>query len=228
MVIVYFCAYMAKGFPFLVFSILLLTVSFAQAQKKEIVQFSGVITATGTTIEVPYVTIINSSFGNQLFIANHEGYFTFVAHKGDVIAFSSIGYKPMTITVPDNISGDKYSLNIEMESLVEELPIVSIGPPLPWASIEEFTLAFLAMNSGTDEHLNARRNLSPEALAALSAVLPRSPEEMQSFDGRMNHIQMNNSGIRQNATTPFLNPFAWGSLINQIKSGDFSRKRLKY
>lgn len=219
--------HMIKGLPFFILCICLLTGSFVYAQKKEIVQFSGVIKATGTTIEVPYVTIINSSFGNQLFIANHEGYFTFVAHKGDVIAFSSIGYKPLTVTIPD-VPGDKYSLNVEMESLVEELPIVSVGPPLPWASIEEFTMAFLAMNSGTDEHLNARRNLSPEALAALSAVLPRSPEEMQSFDGRMNHIQMNNSGIRQNATTPFLNPFAWGSFINQIKSGDFSRKRLKY
>lgn len=219
---------MIKGLPFLLVCICVLTGSFAYAQKREIVQFSGVITATGTTIEVPYVTIINSSFGNQLFIANHEGYFTFVAHKGDVIAFSSIGYKPMKITVPNDISGDKYSLNIEMESLVEELPIVSIGPPLPWASVEEFTMAFLSLNGTMDEHLNARRNLTPEALAAISAILPRSPEEMQSFDGRMNHVQMNNSGMRQNATTPFLNPFAWGSFINQIKNGDFSRKRLKY
>ncbi|MCL7988378.1 hypothetical protein M8998_10550 [Sphingobacterium sp. lm-10] len=218
---------MARGIPFFIFCICLLFSSIAQAQKREIVQFSGVITATGTTIEVPYVTIINSSFGNQLFIANHEGYFTFVAHKGDVIAFTSIGYKPLTVTVPD-VPGDKYSLNVEMESLVEELPIVTIGPPLPWASIEEFTMAFLGMNAGTDEYLNARRNLSPEALAALSMILPRSPEEMQSFDGRMNHVQMNNTGIRQNALTPFLNPFAWGQFINQIKSGDFSRKRLRY
>ncbi len=219
---------MAKGFPFFVFSFYFLTLSFAQAQKKEIVQFSGIITATGTTIEVPYVTIINASFGNQLFIANHEGYFTFVAHKGDVVAFSSIGYKPLTVTIPSDISGDKYSLNIEMESLVEELPIVTIGPPLPWASVEEFTMAFLSLNGTMDEYANARKNLSPESLAALSAILPRSAEEMQSFDGRMNHIQMNNTGMRQNATTPFLNPFAWGQLINQIKSGDFSRKRLKY
>lgn len=190
-------------------------------------QFSGVITATGTTIEVPYVTIINSSFGNQLFIANHQGYFTFVAHKGDVIAFTSIGYKPMTVTIPE-VADDKYSVDIEMESLVEELPIVTIGPPLPWASVEEFTMAFLGLNEGTDEYLNARRNLSPEAMAALSLILPRSADEMQSFTGRMKDVQMRNTGMRQNALTPFLNPFAWGQFINQIKSGDFSRQRLKY
>ncbi|MFD2598359.1 hypothetical protein ACFSQ3_05285 [Sphingobacterium corticis] len=219
---------MTRGISYIIlFMCMLSGVQQAFAQKKEIVQFSGVITATGTEIEVPYVTIINSSFGDQLFIANHEGYFTFVAHKGDLIKFSSIGYKPFEITIP-NVSGDKYSVSVEMESLVEELPIVTVGPPLPWASVEEFTAAFLSLGEGTDELLNARRNLSPEALAALSNILPRRAEEIGSFNNRMNDVQMYNRGMRQNATTPFLNPFAWGQLINQIKRGDFSRQRLKY
>ena len=219
---------MSKGFlhSVAVFFLLLISLS-GYGQRSDLVQFSGIIKATGTDVTVPFVTIKNTSFGNQTYMANHDGYFTFVAHKGDVIEFSSIGYQPFTITIP-YVDGDKYSVNVEIQSLVEELPVVHVGPPLPWASIEEFTAEFLAINAGTDEFLNAKRNLSPEQLAALSAIVPRSAEEIGSFGSRMNHVQMNNRAMHQNALTPLMNPFAWGQLINQIKRGDFSRQKLKY
>lgn len=159
-------------------------------------------------------------------MSNFEGYFSFVARKGDVIEFSSIGYKTLTVTVPD-VEGDRYTLPIEMESMVEELPVVTVGPPLPWASVEEFTADFLGMIS-TDESLMAKRNLSPEALASLAMILPRSAEEIQGFSNRMQHVQMSNRNMHQNALTPFTNPFAWAQLINQIKKGNFSRQKLKY
>lgn len=199
----------------------------AEAQKREIVQFSGFIQATGTDIAVPYVTITNKSYGNQVFIANHEGYFSFVAHKGDIIEFSSIGYAKIDITIPD-VAGDKYTSQIEMASQVEELPVVTIGPPLPWASIEEFTAAFLSLNAAGDDLLSAQRNLSPEALASLSLIIPRSAEEIQNFSNTQRHVGMINRNMHQNAMTPFMNPFAWAQLINQIKRGDFSRQKLKY
>lgn len=198
-----------------------------QAQNLEIVQFSGFIQATGTDIAVPYVTITNKSYGNQVFMANHEGYFSFVAHKGDVIEFTSIGYDKVEVTIP-NVPGDKYTTGIQMTSKVEELPVVTVGPPLPWASIEEFTAAFLNLNASGDDLLAARRNLSPDALASLSSIIPRSAEEIQNFNNVQRHVGMTNRNMHQNAYTPFMNPFAWGQLINQIKRGDFSRKKLKY
>lgn len=219
---------MSKGFPYIVAVIFALLISLSgSGQDKGIVQFSGIIKATGTNITVPYVTIKNTSFGNQTYMSNHEGYFTFVAHKGDVIEFSSIGYQSFSITIPQ-VDGDKYSVNLDIQSLVEELPVVHVGPPLPWASIEEFTAEFLALNNGSDEFLNAKRNLSPETLAALSMIVPREAGEIGSFSNRMHHVQMTNRAMHQNALTPLMNPFAWGQLINQIKRGDYSRQRLKY
>lgn len=219
---------MSKGFPHIAVLIFTLLIGLsAFGQRRDLVQFSGIIKATDTDITVPYVTIKNTSFGNHTYISNHEGYFTFVAHKGDVIEFSSIGYQSFTITIP-HVEGDKYSVNLEMQSLVEELPVVHVGPPLPWASIEEFTADFLALNNSSDEFLSAKRNLSPEKLAALSMIVPRSAEEIGSFSGRMNHVQMSNRAMHQNALSSLMNPFAWGQLINQIKKGDFSRQRLKY
>lgn len=197
------------------------------AQQKKVVQFSGYITAEGTDVSVPYVTVRNSSFGNEIYTADHEGFFTFVAHTGDVVILSSIGYESVEITVPET-SGDKYTMHVEMKPLVEELPVVTVGPPLPWASIEEFNREFLALNVGGDDVLTAKRNLSPQALSALSRIVPRSAEEIQAYNSIQRHINMSNRAINQNMNNPLLSPFAWGQLINQIKRGDFSRERLKY
>ena len=196
-------------------------------QQQHVVQFSGYITAEGTDIAVPYVTIRNTSYGNEIYTANHEGFFTFVAHVGDVIALSSIGYEAIEVTVPPTV-GDKYTIRLEMKPLIEELPVVTVGPPLPWASIEEFNREFLALNSANDEILTAQRNLSPQALSALSRIVPRNAEEIQTYNSLRRHINMSNQAINQNMANPLLNPFAWGQLINQIKRGDYSRQRLKY
>uniref|UniRef100_UPI0016283082 carboxypeptidase-like regulatory domain-containing protein n=2 Tax=Bacteroidota TaxID=976 RepID=UPI0016283082 len=121
-----------------------------QAQNNKIVQVSGYILAEETDIAVPYVTIRNESYGNETYSANHEGYFSFVGHTGDEIVFSSIGYRSVRITIP-NVEGDKYTVKIELTPTVEELPMVTVGPPLPWASIEEFNMEFLALNIGSDD-----------------------------------------------------------------------------
>lgn len=212
---------------YIAFVVLLFSGMNTFAQEKKLVQFSGFILAEGTEIAVPYVTVKNISYGNETYAANHEGYFTFVAHVGDEIQFTSIGYRSVKLTIP-NVSDDRYTTRIEMTPTVEELPVVTIGPPLPWASIEEFNREFLALNVGGDDVLTAKRNLSPQALAALSKIVPRSAGEIQAYNTIQRHINMSNKAINQNMANPLLNPFAWGQLINQIKRGDFSRERLKY
>ncbi len=199
----------------------------ASAQQRKIVQLSGFTYAQGTEIAVPFVTVKNSSYLNETYAANHEGYFSFVAHVGDVIEFSSIGYAPVKFTIP-NVSSDKYTARIELEPLVEELPVITLGRPLPWASIEEFNREFLAMNVYSDDLMSAKRNTSAESIASLSRILPRSAGEIQAFNSMQRHLNMSNRNINQNFNNPLLNPFAWGQLINQIKRGDYSRERLKY
>lgn len=201
--------------------------SLALAQQKKIVQFSGLIFAQGVEITVPYVTIINKSYADQIFFGSHEGYFTFVAHVGDTIEFSSVGYEKVFFTIPNTMS-DKYTAHIEMKSMIMELPEVTVGPPFPYASIEEFNIAFLGLHLSEDEVMIAKRNLSQQAVSSLALILPRSANEIQSQSVGVRHINMSNRVINQNFANPLLNPFAWGSLINQIKRGDFSRQKLKY
>ena len=203
--------------------VMLLTLGSVFAQSKKILQFSGLITSMGSDLPVGFVTIKNTSFNNQTYMSNNEGYFSFVAHVGDIIEFSSVGFDPITYTIPE-VEGDKYTASVKMRALVIELPAVT---PFPWASYEDYLADFMAMG-GDDPIATARRNLSPEAIAALARVVPRSAEEIQTFNSLQRHQYMQNKNINQRMNNPFLNPFNWYQLINSIKKGDFRREKLKY
>lgn len=208
---------------FICLGVLLLTFSSVYAQSKKILQFSGLITSIGSDLPVGFVTIKNTSFNNQIFMSNNEGYFSFVAHVGDIIEFTSVGFDPVTYTIPE-VEGDKYTASVKMRALIIELPAVT---PFPWASYEDYLADFMAMG-GDDPIATARRNLSPEAIAALARVVPRSAEEIQTFNSLQRHQYMQNKNINQRMNNPFLNPFNWYQFINSIKKGDYSREKLKY
>lgn len=198
---------------------------YTHGQQRNILQFSGLITSTNNAeLPVAFATIKNQSYNEQTFISNNDGYFSFVAHAGDTILFTSIGYDPVTFVIPD-IPDDKYTAHIQMKSLVIELPAIT---PFPWASYEDYLADFMAMKPGDDPVSAARRNISPEAMAALARIVPRSAEEIQSYNSIQRHTIMNNKHINQRMNNPLLNPFAWGELINQIRRGDYSREKLKY
>lgn len=191
------------------------------AQQKKLVQFSGVIHNADTNVTVPYVTVTNLSFNNYTVTANHQGYFSFVAHEGDTVLFTSVGYRSARVVIP-RVREDKYTAMVDMTAEIKELPMVT---PYPWASIDEFNMAFMSLEIADDDIVVAKRNLSPESLAALAAVTPRSAEEIQSFTATQNHIGLSNQAVNQRMANPLLSPFAWGNLIRQISEGNKSRQR---
>ncbi|TYR36808.1 carboxypeptidase-like regulatory domain-containing protein [Sphingobacterium phlebotomi] len=215
---------MAGRFYYIFILIFLLSWVTLSAQERKIVQFSGLISSVGGELPVPFVTVTNISYNSQVHAANNEGFFSFVAHVGDTIRFTSVGFEPAEFVIPETAL-DKFTAKINMKSLVIELPAVM---PFPWASIEEFNMAFMALDVSDDNISRIRNSLSPEALAALSQVVPRSAEEIQTFNSMQRHINMSNKTINQRFANPLFSPFAWGSFINSIVKGDYSRKRLEY
>lgn len=191
----------------------------ASAQQKKLVQFSGVIQNADSNVVVPYVTVTNISYKNQTFAANHQGYFSFVAHEGDTISFTSVGYFSQRYVIPKT-NEDKYTAMIKMTAQVTEIPMVT---PYPWASIDEFNIAFMSLEIADDEYETARKNTSPESLAALARTVPRSAEEIQNFNAMQNHIGLTNQAVNQRMANPLLSPIAWGNFIRQIAEGNKSR-----
>ncbi len=196
-------------------------VSVSLAQQKKLVQFSGVIHNADTNVVVPYVSVTNLSHKNFTVNANHQGYFSFVAHEGDTILFTSVGYLSARVIIP-KVPEDKYTAMVNMTAEIKELPMIT---PYPWASIDEFNMAFMSLEIADDDFVVAQKNLSPESLAALAAVTPRSAQEIQSYTATQNHIGLTNKAVNQRMANPLLSPFAWGNLIRQISEGNKSRER---
>ncbi|MFA6945433.1 MAG: hypothetical protein WC220_05975, partial [Pedobacter sp.] len=77
---------------------------FSQVRERKIVQFSGIIVNRDSNTVVPYVTITNVTGKDQYYSANYKGYFSFVAHEGDTLAFTAVGYRPGALIIPTNLS----------------------------------------------------------------------------------------------------------------------------
>lgn len=197
------------------------TTIFAQDAKRsnKLVQFSGIITDTDSNSVVPYVTITNVSNKNQKYAANYQGYFSIIVNPGDSLIFSAIGFNNKVIVLPNEITDYKYTEMVKLKPETVYLKAVRI---YPWATIEEFNKEFLSMKVADDDMAIAKKNLSPKSIQAMILSLPRNASEISNSNYRYNFDRMQNVNMRQ--TNPFLNPFAWGKLMQQIFNGDKSRE----
>ncbi|NEU09213.1 carboxypeptidase-like regulatory domain-containing protein [Flavihumibacter sp. R14] len=195
---------------------------YSQTPDKKLVQFSGVIINMDSNTVVPYVTITNKSVRNQIFAANYKGYFSFVAHEGDTLQFSAVGYFREGIVIPTGLPEKKYTVMVKMKQEIINLPTVRV---FPWASEDEFKRELLTMKFADDDLEIASKNVSRESLSAMAANLPRDGQEMHNLNFQNNHVALTNQNINQRMANPLLNPFAWGALIQQIIQGDKSRSK---
>ena len=204
------------------FGILLLLVTagaYAQQHERPLIQFSGVVfNADSSKVAVPYTTISNSSYHNQVFLSNYRGYFSFVAHEQDTLIFTSIGFAPVKVVMPANVSSKSYTLEVKIKPQIINLPTFHV---FPWATTEEFRKDFLSMKLADDDLEIARKNLERSTSSAANNALARDGQEIQSAWAQ----NENNAILNQHSLTPnpLLNPIAWGTLIKQISDGDKSR-----
>ncbi|HEY2581190.1 MAG TPA: hypothetical protein VGI43_05270 [Mucilaginibacter sp.] len=190
--------------------------AFAQKQERPIVQFTGIVhNADSSRVTVPYVSIVNTSYQNQVNLSNYMGYFSFVAHEQDTIRFTCVGYAPITVIIPSNITSKSYTVEVSLKPQIINLPVFHV---FPWATVEEFTKDFLSMKVADDDLELAKKNMSRSSILVLERTLARDGQEMYSFQDFHNNI-LNSHSI----TNPLLNPFNWGSLIKEISDGDKSR-----
>ncbi len=192
------------------------TTAFTQKAERPLVQFTGIVhNADSAIVIVPYVSIVNASYQNQVNISNYKGYFSFVAHEQDTIHFSCVGYAPVSVVIPANVKNKSYTLQVMLKPEIINLPVAHV---FPWATTEEFRKDFISMKIADDDLELAKKNISRSSIMALERTLPRDGSEMFNFQDFHNNI-LNSHSI----TNPLLNPFNWGSLIKEISDGDKSR-----
>lgn len=189
-----------------------------KAQDNKLIQFSGVVVTSDSLTPLPFVSIAvkNTRKGT---ITDYYGFFSFVAKKGDIIVFSTVGYKPVMFKIPDTITHQRYSL---IQTLAADTVLLSETVIYPWPSPEQFKNAFININIPDDEYRLAEKNLARAEMK----------ERFNNFkmDGSMNYkyaMDRVNSRLYYAGQLPpnnLLNPFAWAKFIQAWRNGDFKRK----
>jgi hypothetical protein len=186
--------------------------------KDSVVQLFGIVMRADSLdgIEAVSVTIRGSNRGT---ITNHQGVFSIVALKGDIIEFSHVSYKPKTITIPRDIAGNQYSIVQLMVEDTAYLPATIIRPrPTP----EQFARDFVNTKVPDDDIEIARKN---NDAAKRKILLQNTPAD----GGETMNMQMRNvaNKARYQGQVPpmnIFNPAAWQEFIQAWKRGDFKRK----
>jgi hypothetical protein len=186
--------------------------------KDSVVQLYGVVMTADSLRGIPAVsvTIKGSTRGT---ITNEQGVFSIVALKGDMVEFSSVGYKPKLVTIPKDIAGSQYSI---LQLMVNDTVYLAATIIKAKPTREQFEREFLNTVVPDDDLEIARKNTDENKRRILMATLPS--------DGR----EAANRYLTQQATRQYysgqippmniFNPFAWNEFIKSWKRGDFKKK----
>ena len=192
---------------------------FANAQfeklKDSVIQLYGVVMTADSLQGIPGVsiTIKGERRGTQ---TNDQGVFSIVVQKGDVIEFTSVGYKPKLAEIPKDLEGNQYSLIQLMVVNAEYLPATIIKPR---PTREQFERDFVNIPVPDDDLEIARKNTDAATRRVLARSLPRD-------GGESSNMLLNNNSQKaryygQAPPQNIFNPFAWAEFIKAWKRGDF-------
>src|SRR5882757_673801 len=204
---------------FLLYILLLSGPFAAQAQfdklKDSVVQLYGVIMTADSLKGIPAVSVIVKRDGRGTY-SNDQGVFSIVVVKGDQVEFSSVGYKPFILNVPDTFKGNQYSIVQLMVTDAQFLPATIIKPR---PSREQFERDFVNTPVPDDDIEIARQNTDAAKRRVLARTLPASAGEAASYYLRQQATRYYYQG--QAPPQNIFNPIAWADFIQAWKRGDF-------
>jgi hypothetical protein len=200
--------------------LLLLSAPFAaQAQfdklKDSVVQLYGVIMTADSLKGIPAVSVVVKRDGRGTF-SNDGGVFSIVVLKGDQIEFTSVGYKPKLITIPDTLQGNQWSVIQLMVTDAQFLPATIIKPR---PTREQFERDFVNTKVPDDDIEIARQNTSAAKRRMLARTLPADAQEASNYYLKQAAQKYNYQG--QMPPQNIFNPLAWADFIQAWKRGDF-------
>lgn len=186
------------------------------------IQFTGkVVTAdeNGDVIPLPYTSIYVKGTTRGA-TADYEGYFSFVALKGETIEFSRLGFRDVEFTIPDTMKSSFYSWIQIMTENNFLLPQVVI---FAWPSKEHFKQEFLAIDISNELREHANENLAQQVMKDIRYTVPADGKESSSIYMRQQAEEYKYSG--QIKPQKIFDVMAWKRFIEAWKRGDFKSKK---
>lgn len=213
---------MSRFIPYL-FIVLFFSPVAAKAQfesfKDSVVQLYGIVMTADSLKGLESVSVVVQG-QNRGTITNEKGVFSIVVLKGDVIEFTSIGYKKKTIVIPQNLEGNQQSVIQLMvnDTIYLAATIIKARP-----TRAQFERDFVNTNVPDDQITIARKNNDVATRRMLVATLPSDGREASNQYLR----QASRKAYYAGQTPPMniFNPFAWAEFIKAWKRGDFKKKK---
>lgn len=212
---------MKKILHYIFFTVFLIPLA-AKAQfegfRDSVVQLYGVVMTADSLQALPSVSVVVKG-QNRGTVSNNQGVFSIVVLKGDVIEFTSVGFKPKTVTVPKTLEGNQFSV---IQLMVNDTVYLAATIIKPRPTREQFERDFLNTKFPDDEIETARKNNSEDTRRALLATLPRDGRE--AANSYLSKQAAKNYYSGQLPPQNIFNPFAWAEFIKAWKRGDFKKK----
>ncbi len=186
--------------------------------RDSVVQLYGVVMTADSLIGVPSVSIMVKG-QNRGTITNENGVFSIVVLKGDVVEFTSIGFKPVIASIPSDLEGNQHSIIQLMVNDTVYLPATIIRPR---PTREQFERDFVNNSIQDDNIAVARKNNNAATRRMLMATLPSDGREASNTYLRQSASKLTYAG--QVAPMNIFNPFAWNEFIKAWKRGDYRKK----
>jgi CarboxypepD_reg-like domain len=182
--------------------------------KDSVVEIYGVVMTADSLKAIPAVSVVVKG-RNQGTYTTDQGVFSLVVLKGDVVEFSSVGYRTIDYKIPLD-SGNQISMIQLMVIDAQYLPatIIKSRP-----TREQFERDFVSTNVPNDEIEIARENNSAAKRSVLARGLPANAAEAASTYLRQGAQKYYYQG--QTPPQNILNPLAWAEFIQAWKRGDF-------
>jgi len=154
--------------------------------------------------------------------SDFKGFFSIVVRKGDVIQFSTIGYRTVDIVIPDTLKDERYSLVQLMTQDTINLPETVV---FPWPSREHFKLEFLALDVTQEMQERAIENLAQSTLERGRELV--SVDANETGDLYLRQQASNYYYYGQKPPMNIFNPIAWKKFFDAWKKGDFKNQKKK-
>jgi hypothetical protein len=205
-----------KKLLLIIAAVYLFGAAFAQQKDDDkLIQFSGYALTADSLMGVPFahITVLNRG---RVATAGPDGFFSFAAHMGDTLYFTSIGYKPAVYIIPVNMPVDKYSVIQLMSKSDVYLRETIIYP------FKDLKQAILDLRLPEDDLERAKKNLDRQRLAELGEKLEHDGTEATQISMRNNSAKT--YYYRQAPSQNIFNPLAWAEFIKAWKRGDFKKQ----
>jgi hypothetical protein len=204
-----------------ILSVFICSVVNAQTSRdSNLIQFSGMLLSADSLFVIPFanISVVGKPYGTY---SSLEGYFSFVARKGDTIAFSHVEFKTAYFTIPDTLKGYKYSIVKLMTEDTIYLPGTRV---MPMPNRATFDYAFVTKDIPDDDFERAKNNLELEAMKERAYKMDNDASEAYRAVLRS---QMQKSYYAGGQIPPMniLNPFAWAQFFEAWQRGDFKTKK---